>query len=159
MNTIEKIVLRENKTLKLNNVLIREINPEEEDFNTAMHMMESYIKSKGNSPVGPIVTYSGVKIEEENLDIILKIMTQLKTPIHNLDAPYKFKSQIKIGNCLFARYQEKEENLKFAYSKVQLFAFENNRKLKGDSYTVLLENKDGDIKADVFMEEDLSESL
>lgn len=158
MSTIEKITVRENKTLKLNNVLIREISTEE-DFNTAMHMMESYVKSKGNEKVGPLVTYSGVEIEGDEIKIIMKVMAQLKAPIHNLDNPYKFKTQIKINNCLFARYKEKEENLQFAYSKLQLFAFENNKKLKGDSYTVFLDNKEGELVADVFMEEEKGESL
>ncbi len=53
---------------------------------------------------------------------------------------------------MFARYTEKEENLQFAYSKLQLHAFENEIKLKGDRYTVFDESKDGKMVADVFME-------
>lgn len=46
MNTIEKIAIRENKTLKLNNVLIREISENELiDINKISYMMDSYIKS------------------------------------------------------------------------------------------------------------------
>jgi len=59
---------------------------------------------------------------------------------------------------LFSRYTEKEENLQFAYSKLQLHAFENEIKLKGDSYTVFVENKDGKMVADVFMEIQKEES-
>lgn len=69
------------------------------------------------------------------------------------------KNQIKVSNCLFARFMEKEENLQFAYSKLQLHAFENNIKLKGDSYTVFVDKKDNKMVADVFMEvskEDIS---
>jgi len=42
--------------------------------------------------------------------------------------------------------------LQFAYSKLQLHAFDNDIKLKGDSYTVFVENKEGKMVADVFME-------
>lgn len=161
MNTTEKIMVRENKTLKLNNVLIREINENEfMDINKVAYMMESYIKSKGNSIVGPMINYTSASLNEGGqVKIILKLMLQLKNPIYNVDAPYEFKNQIKVNNCLFARFIEKEENLQFAYSKLQLHAFENDIKLKGDSYTVFVDKTDSKIVADVFMEvskEDIS---
>lgn len=161
VNTTEKIVIRENKTLKLNNVLIREINENEfMDINKVAYMMESYIKSKGNAIVGPMINYTSAILNENGqAKIILKLILQLKTPLHNVDAPYEFKNQIKVSNCLFARFMEKEENLQFAYSKLQLHAFENNIKLKGDSYTVFVDKKDNKMVADVFMEvskEDIS---
>jgi hypothetical protein len=43
-------------------------------------------------------------------------------------------------------------NLQFAYQKLNLVAFEENIKLKGDSYTIFVDRKDGIITADVFME-------
>lgn len=56
MSTIEKITIRENKILKLNNVLIREVMESELiDINKVGYMMESYIKSKGNSMIGPSI--------------------------------------------------------------------------------------------------------
>ena len=53
---------------------------------------------------------------------------------------------------MFARFTEKEENLQYAYSKLGLFAFENDIKLKGDSYTVFVDKNEEGIVADVFME-------
>lgn len=159
MNTIEKITVRENKILKLNNVLIREINEKEDDFNKAVYMMESYVKAKGTRIVGPLITYSGVKVENDELKIIIKIMAQVKEPIHNVENPYRFQTLLRATNCLFARYKEREENLQMAYSKLQVHAFENEIKLKGDSYTIFVDNKDGDILADVFMEVDNGESI
>lgn len=154
MNTIEKIVVRENKVLKLNNVLIREVSESEfSDLNKVSYMMESYIKSKGNAIIGPMINYSSGEINENGqVKIILKFMVQLKNPIHKVEAPYNLEKQIRVNNCIFARYSEKEENLQFAYSKLQLHDFENDIKLKGDSYTVYVENKDGKMVADVFME-------
>lgn len=154
MNTIEKIALRENKALKLNNVLIREVNQNEfMDINKITYMMDSYIKARGNAAVGPMINYSSASADESGqVKIILKLMVQLKNPIHNIEAPYEFKNQIKLSNCLFARFMEKEENLQYAYSKLQLHAFENDIKLKGDSYTVFVENKESSVVADVFME-------
>lgn len=154
MSTTEKIAVRENKVLKLNNVLIREVLDNEfMDIDKIAYMMESYIKSKGISTLGPMINYSSASADENGqVKIILKLMVQLKNPIHNVEAPYEFTSQIRVTNCLFARYLEKEENLQFAYSKLQLHAFENDIKLKGDSYTVFVDNKEDKMVADVFME-------
>ena len=156
MNTAEKIIIRENKVLKLNNVLIRQVQDNEiMDIQKVAYMMESYVKSKGNSILGPMINYTTAEVDESGqAKIILMLMFQLKNPIHNVEAPYKQENQIRVTNCLFARYSEKEENLQFAYSKLQLFAFENDIKLKGETYTVFVDKKDEKIVADVFMEID-----
>lgn len=156
LNTIEKITVRKNKVLKLNTVLIREIKDTEfMDLDKISYTMESYIKSKGNSIIGPMINYTTSKANENGqIDIIIKLMVQLKTPIHNVETPYEFKNQIRVTNCLFARFNEKEENLQFGYSKLQLYAFENNIKLKGDSYTIYVDNKEGNLVSDIFMEVD-----
>ena len=156
MNTTEKIIVKENKTLKLNNVLIREVSQNElVDINKISYMMDSYIKTKGNATVGPMINYSSAEGDENGqVKIVIKLMVQLKNPIHNIDKPYEFKSQIRITNCLFGRFSEKEENLQFAYSKLQVHAFENDIKLKGDSYTVFVNKNEEKLVADVFMELD-----
>jgi len=165
MSINEKIVVRENKILKLNNILIRPVSKNEfMNINKISYMMDSYIKTKGNCIVGPIINYSGTSADKNGqVNVELKLMVQLKYTMHNIEAPYEFSNQIRVTNCLFARFSEKEENLQFAYTKSQLYAFENDIKLKGDSYTVFVENKEGRMVADVFMEvqkEDLTlESL
>lgn len=153
MNT-DKIILKENKTLKLSNVLIREVSQNELiDINKIAYMMESYIKMKGNSTVGPMINYSNVEMDENGQPkLILKLIMQVKNPINNIEKPYEYKPQIKINSCLFARFIEKEENLQYAYSKLNLFAFENDIKLKGDSYTVFVNQNEDNMIADVFME-------
>lgn len=154
MNITEKISVRENKTLKLNNVLIREVSDNELiDINKITYMMDSYIKSKGNSTIGPMINYSSVEVDETGQPkVIVKLMVQLKNPIHNIEKPYELKSQIRVTNCLFVRFTEKEENLQFAYQKLGVHAFESNIKLRGDSYTVLVKQEEENIVADVFME-------
>ena len=151
---MEKIAIRENKVLKLNNVLIREVSENELiDLEKIGYMMDSYIKSKGNASVGPIINYTKVEVNENGEPKVnIKIMVQLKSPIHSIESPYEQKNQLRIANCLFARFTEKEENLKFAYDKMHVYSFENDIKLKGDSYTVLVKQEEENIVADVFME-------
>lgn len=154
MNITEKIVLKENKTLKLNNVLVRELGQNDlKDIEKITYLMSSYIKAKGNSVQGPLINYAATKGDENGqLRVVYRIMMQLKQPIRNVDTPYEFISQVKVTNCLYAKFTEKEENLKFAYSKMGVYAFENDIKLKGDSYTVFVNKNDNGIVADVFME-------
>ena len=151
---MEKIAIRENKVLKLSNVLIREVSENELiDIEKITYMIDSYIKSKGNSTVGPMINYSGLEAAEDGqAKIVVKIMVQLKSPIHNVENPYELKNQLRITNCIFARFTEKEENLQFAYQKLGVYAFENDIKLKGDSYTVFVKQEEENIVADVFME-------
>lgn len=153
MNINNKMILKENKTLKLNNVLSRELSEKEfMDINRITYMMDSYIKSKGNSIMGPMINYSSlVNDENGNPKLIGKIIFQLKNPINKIERPYKYEKQIRITNCLFVRFNEKEENLQFAYSKLQLHAFENDIDLLGSSYTVFVDQKEDRIVADVFM--------
>lgn len=154
MNTVEKISIRENKTLKLTNVLIRELSENEIiDIDKINYMMDSYIKSKGNSTIGPMINYSNLEVDENGqAKISIKIMVQLKNPIYNVEAPYELKKELRISNCLFARFTEKEENIQFAYQKLGVYAFENDIKLKGDSYTVFVKKEEENIIADIFME-------
>ena len=154
MNIVEKISIRENKTLKLTNVLVRELSENEIiDIDKINYMMDSYIKSKGNSTIGPIINYSNLEVDENGqAKIRIKIMVQLKNPIYNVETPYEIKKELKISNCLFARFNEKEENIQFAYQKLGVYAFENDIKLKGDSYTVFVKKEEENITADIFME-------
>ena len=154
MSIVEKISIRENKTLKLTNVLVRELSENEIiDIDKINYMMDSYIKSKGNSTIGPIINYSNLEVDENGQPkISIKIMVQLKNPIYNVEAPYEIKKELRISNCLFARFNEKEENIQFAYQKLGVYAFENDIKLKGDSYTVFVKKEEENITADIFME-------
>lgn len=154
MNTVEKIMIKENKTLKLRNVLVRHFKENELiDTGKVTHMMDSYIKAKGNVTIGPMITYSSTLVDESgNISINSKIMIQLKNVMKKVDAPYEIKDKIIVSKCLFARYNEIEEGLQYAYSKLGVYAFENNIKLKGDSYTVFVESKNDKLAADIFME-------
>lgn len=154
MSTDKKIIVKENKSLKLTNVLIRElINTELMNINKVTYMMESYIKNKGNSIIGPLINYSSMQIGENGENkLVYKILIQLKNPMHSVESPYIYEPQIKINNCLYTRFSEKETNLQFAFSKLHLHAYESDLKLVGDSYTVFVDRKESLITADIFMQ-------
>lgn len=154
MNTVNKIQIRENKTLKLNKVLIRKVSKFEiEDIDKISYIMQGYIKSKGNSTIGPRIISSNISINEygereDNINLIF----QLKDKVECDNKTYKYKDQIKVSNCLFARFSENEENLYLAYNKLEVYAFENNIKLGDNLYTVRVIENENKIVADIFIE-------
>lgn len=151
---MQKIDLSYNKTLKLTNVVFMEVAAENfGEMHFVVEKMENYIKAKGYIPVGPLIQYSGTRINENGeLDIIVKLIRQSSGYINHVEEPYKCEPVMRIKNCMYVRYIGPETMLKFAYDKINLTAFEEGIKLKGDSYTVFVNQIDDDIVADVFME-------
>lgn len=98
---MSKIELHRNKSLRLDNVMIKEvvntiddigtvgINLEDSSLESIVVQMENQIKNKGASTVGPLIQYSGVRIEQEQVGVTLSFMLQASNYIHNLDPGYK----------------------------------------------------------------------
>ncbi len=144
----------DNKTLKLNNVLMRTLD--EDDYNnfvTTVEQIEGYIKSKGSQPIGPLIQYAESFVNEKGeTDIVIKLLRQSNNFFQHVEPPYKMKSIIRVKNCMYVRYTGPEAKLGFAHDKIKLTAFEEDIELKGDSYTIFVDQDDDKIIADVFME-------
>lgn len=149
-----KLNLNYDKTLKLTNAVIKEVAEEDfDDMSLTVEKLENYIKSKGYTPIGPLIQYSGIKTNENGeIDIVIKLIRQSSNYINHSDEQYKCESILRIKNCMYVRYIGPESLLGFSYDKIKLTAFEEDINLKGDSYTVFVNQIDDDIVADVFME-------
>lgn len=151
---IDKLKLNYNKILKLSNVLIKRLqNNDIENYHLEVEKMINYLKANGSVSLGPLIQYTNAYITENNeLDMEIKLLIQSNNYIHNIESPYHMESLIRVKNCMYVRYKGEESNLKFAYDKINLTAFEENIPLKGDSYTIFVDQQDEHITADVFME-------
>lgn len=143
-----------NKTLKLANVLIANLNSEDVQDMAFLEKMDNYIKAKGCQPVGPMVQYTGV-VETGNgeVDLNLRILRQASGYINKTEAPYTMEAELRAPNCLYVRFIGPQNKLNIAYQKLAVFAYEEEIELTGNTYTVYvnqLENED--IVADIFME-------
>jgi hypothetical protein len=150
-----QIEFRENKVLKLVNVLSRKV-PNSELFSQdkQIAMLQSWIKAKGYESQGPLVLYSsGIKgVDSENKPIIdSSIIVQLKESNVRLEIPYHFEKELRIENCLMARFNDESEKLQFAVQKLTLFAYENDLELTGETYMVLISQNEKTMSADIFM--------
>jgi hypothetical protein len=149
-----KLDVHKNKKLKLSNVLIREVLPcELGDTSKIIQQQENYLKTCGAVWVGPTIQYTKPSLNEQNeIEITFKSLIQSSKYINNVEKPYIMESILRVCNCLYVRYIGAEEKMRFAYDKLNLFAFEEDIELKGDSYTILVSQKDGVVTADIFME-------
>lgn len=153
---MDKLQFKENKVLKLVNVLKYKVQIEQNsiDLNSIIERMTSNIKIKGATQVGPLIRYSRVFTNENNeLDMEIILMLQCNNYIHNVEPPYSMESVIRVPNCMYCRYIGPEDKLKFAYDKIHLEAFENDIELEDCSYTIFVDRNEEDetIVVDVFI--------
>lgn len=148
------IEIAEKKTLKLNNVLFRALDTSDTTgFEKTASMFESYTKSKKLDLYGPVVIRVEPKIVGREVQITTTLLGQVRNPPESVDDPYSFLPLLRVENCLMARYRGPSKSLQVAYSKMQVYAFENNIPLSGTTYTVYVDgNSEDEIMADVFTE-------
>ena len=133
MRVMNKIDVSLHKTLKLQNVLIRKIEPFEVQ----------------------VIQYNECNMNTTNkLEVSISFLLQCNQGISKIQEPYEMKTSIVVPNCMYCHYIGPEEKMKLAYDKMQIVSFENNIALKNESYTIILERDiEGDtIVADIFME-------
>jgi len=148
-----EIEIVENKTLKLNRVLFRELRQQDSnETQKALYMLVSYVKSKKLTAYGPTIIHSKTVFENMRPIVITRIMAQIREVPESTESPYSFEELIRVENCILARYRGDAAHLQLAYGKIQVYAFEHSISLKDETYTVIIEETPEGILADVFME-------
>ena len=147
---MNEIKVAENKTLKLTNVLSREIHPEEmASLPVVLTQMHNFIKSNNAQPIGPIVQ---AMVVGEDRQMHLYMMQQATQMIPQMEPGYHMDAVLRVKNCLYAHYTGPMSHNQLATAKLQIMAFENDIKLTGDNYTIYVNQDDDDAVIDVFME-------
>ena len=149
---MNEIKVAENKTLKLTNVLSREIRPEEmASLPVVLTQMHNFIKSNGAQPLGPLVQC--IKLPAgPNPQPEVYMMQQATQLITQTEPGYEVDAVLRVKNCLYAHYTGPMAYSQLASSKLQILAFEKDLKLTGDNYTIFVSQDDDDAVVDVFME-------
>ncbi len=147
---MNEIKVAENKTLKLTNVLSREILPEEmANMPLILTQMHNFIKSNNAQPIGPIIQSFAVGEDRQMHLYLLQQATQL---ISQMEPGYHMDGVLRVKNCLYAHYTGPMSDSQLASYKLQVYAFENDQKLTGTSYTIYVNQDSDDAVIDVFME-------
>lgn len=159
-----RIQINKNKTLRLDNVLVKDIvrinsttdeidSVVDEQLAAIVEKMKNEIISKGAMQIGPLIHYSCSGEESDDVGIRISLMLQADRHIKNVNYPYRMEPVILCKNCMYTRFIGSEEDIHFAYQKMEVTAYEEGIRLKGSSYTIYLESDEfGTITADIFME-------
>ena len=149
---MKEIEIQLGKKLRLHHVFMKDLNDAEiTTLPKTVDMFTSHIKSMGLKTKGPLIT----KIKNISEDGLLKsrvcLITQLENIPHNkVESPYSYKEEIFVDKSLYARYIGDQEHSTIAQYKIQVVAYENELKLKGEIYNVFVSNEEGIITLDVF---------
>ena len=147
---MKEIKVAENKTLKLTNVLSREIHPEEmASLPVVLTQMHNFIKSNNAQPIGPIVQ---AMVVGEDRQMHLYMMQQATQMITQMEPGYHMDAVLRVKNCLYAHYTGPMSYSNLASQKLDIYAFEHEIETTGDSYSVYVNQDDDNGVLDVFME-------
>lgn len=111
----------------------------------------SKLKAYGISIRGPPIVWVGMKITESIVFLERKLFLQCTGNLSKIPAGFERKDTVKIGPCIYARFIGREENLRYAFEKASVYAFENEIDLKKENYTVYLEKDDISATIDIFI--------
>ncbi|MDR1068201.1 MAG: hypothetical protein LBL36_03015 [Clostridiales Family XIII bacterium] len=153
------ITVHRSKTLKLTNALLLELSKKEdfeqlENFERLIDQMDVHIRQHGAQPVGPLIQKTSMKVDENGEpQMVITFVRQADTFIHHVDPPYKMESVIKVADCLYTRFTGEEDDMQFAYNKLQLVGYEEEIPLSSETYTVFVDNdeENGTLTADIFV--------
>ena len=149
---MNEIKVAENKTLKLTNLLSREIRPEEmASLPVVLTQMHNFTKSNGAQPLGPLVQC--IKLPAgPNPQPEVYMMQQATQLIPRMEAGYSMDAVLRVRNCLYAHYVGPMSQSGLASQKLNILAFEHELELTGTVYTIFVNQDDDEGIVDTFME-------
>ena len=111
-----EIIMSFNKTVKLTNVVVIDVQYDKlGNIYEYICRIDTYLKSKGTSPVGPLIQKTEYHVNDEGqFDVKISLMRQANNFIHNVEPPYTMESVLRVKNCMYACYTGHEEKLKLA---------------------------------------------
>ena len=110
--------VKENKVLKLVNVIKRELSAvPQQEVDRATYMMETYLKTRKLNSVGPLITVThGADVTEDGqLGLDMDIMIQVKEKTITGE-PYEFLDTVRIPKLCICKISRE-------YSRIKLWIF------------------------------------
>jgi hypothetical protein len=126
------IELAEGKVLKLHKVLTKVLSVKElEQMPQTIQVFQGFILSNGLTPKGPMVLNDNPEG--------CKLLWQLSdAPKKTLAYPYSYAEELRVENCLYIRFTGDKVHTPIAYSKMDVYAYENDLELLGNTYSIFL---------------------
>lgn len=135
----KEIIIYENKTLKLCNVLSRIFIVDdsfgEKPFELRVKEFNDFILNNSLVGYGPLIIKNTI-IGTTDRKLQISLMRQLKNDSVKVTYPYSFQKEFKTPPSLFSRFKGKECDSGIANLKMQVYAYENDLVLDVESYAI-----------------------
>ncbi|SET03125.1 AraC family transcriptional regulator [Anaerobranca gottschalkii] len=149
---MSKLEIKENKKLVLKNVLIKELKGiNMEDLNNEINKFLNTLKVLKVQTFGPLITKSyGTNIHEDgtistNYDLMIQAHNYLQ-----YKKQFKVEKQLECSHCIYLRFSDKPQYLQYAYSKLDIYFYENDIESNGVTYNVFVSETEDNIVVDIF---------
>lgn len=109
-----------------------------------------FIRAQGAVPRGPLVQVVQLDRAGGRNPPGNELLRQASAPIDAEGAEFLFIPMVEVGGCVLAKFDGDIIDLHMAYSKLAVFAYENNVALSGTFYVVLVEQEGSAMTADIF---------
>lgn len=150
---MSKIQILENKKLKLANVLVKELHGIKfEEIDNEVQKFINFLEIAQIQTKGPLITKNGGLKIHDNGDVSTnyEVMVQTAYEINLLQVGFSFYDSIVIENCLFTRFEGKNEELIYAQNKLNLHLWENDLIEVGNEYMIYLSDEGELLQVDIF---------
>lgn len=140
--------------MKLHKVIKKVLTEKEtQELLRTLQLFQGWIKSRGLTTKGPLITLSSPIVEDGITRIQTSLLSQLvDVPHRKPEYPYFVIDELRVDNCLYTRFCGDQTHIVLAHSKINVYAYENFMTVTGNTYTVFLADNDGAFTADIFAE-------
>lgn len=158
---MSKLEVKENKKLTLKNVLKRELkNIKMEDLDIEINKFANTLQLLHIQIFGPLIIKNcGTKFHEDgSITMDYDLMVQAHD-YQQYKEQFIVENKHSVGNCIYVRFDGPIEEINYAYTKLDLYIYENDLISNGEIYIVNIEeNLDYSI-IDIFRPVNKNETL
>ena len=147
-----KLEVKTNKKLVLKNVIVHEMkNIKMSELEKELQKFERNLKLLNVQTFGPLIKKNyGMSISDNGeMTICCDAMIQARD-YKQYQNTYIVHDIYTAEHCVYIRFEDRPEHLNYAYSKLDLFFYENDLESEGIIYSVLINQTSDMITMDLF---------
>ena len=147
-----KLEVLENKKLVLKNVLIKELrNIKLDEFEKELEDFEKSLNLLKVQVFGPLIIKTGGA--DIGGDGIMTMSYRLFVQAHDFQQyknTFLIQERFECPYCAYIRFEGNPNDMRYAHSKLDLYFYEQELESNGEVYSVILEESEYHIMADIF---------
>lgn len=147
-----KLEIKENKKLVLKKVLVKKLyGIQLEQLDNEINQFYQQLQLLKSQVFGPLVTRNkGTNIHEDGRFTVDYELYMQAHDYNQYKNYFEIRDEVTVNNCLYLRFQDTQEYMQMAFSKLELHIYENDIPVKNDIYTVYVGGSQEKITVDIF---------